>query len=140
MYRATKRCLLFLAIVLSLTAFGQSKFKTIEQDALPSDRQSLNNHIKKSLTYPQDARLKRISGIVYVQFEVDENGYFRKNSVKTFSGLWPSCDREAERVIKSYTEKWNVDSNSLIGRYVCKSSSQVCPASFFNGMLIARAL
>ena len=57
------------------------------------------------LKYPEDAREKGISGTVYVQCVVMEDGTI--DGVRILRGLCESIDNEVIRVIKKIPDKWN---------------------------------
>jgi TonB family protein len=64
---------------------------------------NLKNFIDSNLQYPKEARLKEISGTVYVQYSIDTLGSVSK--IKILVGLCSSLDQEAIRVISSMP-KW----------------------------------
>ena len=58
----------------------------------------MKQFISKNLTYPKKAAEMGISGRVFVQFEVDEQGNI--NNVKVLRGIGGGCDEESVRIIK----------------------------------------
>jgi TonB family protein len=55
--------------------------------------------------YPADAKKDSISGLVYVEFILGEDGVIIPETVKIQQGLTPSCDAEALKVIRN-APKW----------------------------------
>lgn len=53
--------------------------------------------IKENIIYPEEAKIKKIKGRVYVSFVVDKEGYIRY--AKVVRGVHSSLDQEALRVI-----------------------------------------
>jgi TonB family protein len=81
-------------------------FTVVEQQAqFPGGLGGLFEHIQKNLKYPKDARDNRITGKVMVEFVVDRAGEIPPNEIKVTQSLYPSCDEEALRLIKSFP-KW----------------------------------
>ena len=60
---------------------------------------NIQDFIRKNLTYPEEARLKGISGTTYVELTVNEDGSLSDFAVK--EGFYPACDAEAIRIAKS---------------------------------------
>ncbi|OJJ20881.1 hypothetical protein BKI52_09890 [marine bacterium AO1-C] len=60
--------------------------------------------IEQNLQYPKEAKEKRISGIVVVQFVVEMDGSL--TNVKVVKGIGAGCDEEAVRLIKA-SAPWN---------------------------------
>lgn len=67
-----------------------------------SDYVSFRDSVQKNLVYPDDAQKKGISGVVHVQFLLDEFYRIIPETVRVVSGLSSSCDAEALRFVKSY--------------------------------------
>ena len=57
-----------------------------------------------NMKYPTDARRYGVQGRVFVQFICDKEGSLI--DVKVIKGIYPSCDAEAERVVRK-AKKWN---------------------------------
>ncbi|HEY3403114.1 MAG TPA: VWA domain-containing protein [Ohtaekwangia sp.] len=64
---------------------------------------SFQEFIGKKLTYPEDARIRVIQGTVYIRFMTDVSGKIIPTTAKAIGSLYPSLDREAERVVSLYT-------------------------------------
>jgi TonB family protein len=111
----------FFVAVHLVTAHGQDA-KTRSQNNSTSYEdpiKALEEHVGMNLSYPEDALLRGIQGIVYVHFEIDSAGNMMQNSVRSASGLLPSCDREAERVVKTFKKKWMLPFRKMVAnRYV----------------------
>lgn len=65
-----------------------------------------NQYLEKSLTYPKIARRKGMEGIVYVIFEVSEEGKMENLEV-TNPELHPPLAQEALRVLSEYPHLWS---------------------------------
>ncbi len=79
---------------------GDSVFMTVEQmpEFSGGGQQSMINFIQQNLHYPDNAKAKKIEGIVYVSFVVDETG--KITDVKVEKGMSKELDAEAVRVVK----------------------------------------
>ncbi|HEY8935966.1 MAG TPA: energy transducer TonB [Cyclobacteriaceae bacterium] len=77
----------------------------------------LYKYINKKLRYPRDAKKNNIQGKVMVTFVVGKDGNIKQESIKITSGLFPSCDEEALRIIRK-SPTWipgiNLDNNEPI--------------------------
>lgn len=73
--------------------------------SFPGGEKELNEFVKKNIIYPQKEYNEGIYGTCYVSFVVDKTGILR--DIKVMKGITngESCDREAERVVKSMP-KW----------------------------------
>jgi|GEM_PF-1292380 len=79
----------------------------------------LQRHIEKHRLYPEDARKNFIQGVVYLQLQTDESGKIIPASVQPYRKLFPSCDEEAARVLKLFTEKLDVGTTgNLAGNFI----------------------
>lgn len=79
-------------------------FKAAEQQPeFPGGQGELMKYLSSNLRYPPAAAEQGIQGRVVVQFVVTKNGTI--SGVKVLQPLHPSCDKEAERLIKSMP-KW----------------------------------
>jgi len=65
--------------------------------------QALSQHVTQNLRYPELARRTGIEGRVFVEFVVEKDGSV--SQLKIVKGIDKACDREALRVIKSFS-KW----------------------------------
>jgi periplasmic protein TonB len=70
---------------------------------------ALSKFLQKNLRYPRPASNANISGKVYVQFVVGQDGAISK--VDVLKGLGFGCDEEAERVIK-LMPRWSAGKQS----------------------------
>jgi len=66
----------------------------------PGGEQKLLDYIYKNLKYPESAIKNNIQGKVIVRFLVTKTG--RVDSVDVVRPLYPVCDREAVRVIRTF--------------------------------------
>lgn len=71
--------------------------------AFPGGDEAMRDFLSKNVTYPQLAREKGISGIVYVSFIVEQDGSL--TDPKIIKGIGGGCDEEAIRVVK-LMPKW----------------------------------
>jgi TonB family protein len=69
----------------------------------PGGHDALISFIKSNIRYPESARTKGLSGIVYLQFFVEADGSL--GEVKVIKGFDNECDAEALRVLK-LCKKW----------------------------------
>ncbi|WP_299252544.1 energy transducer TonB [uncultured Cytophaga sp.] len=75
------------------------KFKgtsTKEESALEVEK-----YIQRKMIYPEDAKQRKVTGVVYVSYVITETGKVTNVEVIKGRGIDPSCDAEAVRVIKS---------------------------------------
>lgn len=79
----------------SKKGFGVTVVQT--QPEFPGGPDSLQNFLQNNLKYPQDARLSRIQGRVYVGFKVAYTGKIA--DAKVINGVNPLLDQEALRLI-----------------------------------------
>jgi protein TonB len=70
----------------------------------PGGLAKMYEYLGKELHYPRDASSNGVQGKVFVSFVVDTDGSVTE--VKTLNYLFPSCDKEAKRVIKKM-KKWS---------------------------------
>ena len=70
-----------------------------EQASFPGGMTALYKYIQTSLSYPSNAREKRIQGKVYVEFIVWKDGSIRDVSIK--KGVHPDLDAEAVKIIEA---------------------------------------
>jgi TonB family protein len=59
----------------------------------------LQKYIETNLVYPDEARYKRIEGVVYLRAEIDDNG--KVIHIEIIKGLACGCNEEAIRLIKN---------------------------------------
>ena len=67
------------------------------------DANAFSQWVNSHLNYPQDAKERHTQGTVILRFTVDEYGYV--NNVNVVSGISPSLDNEAIRVVES-SPRW----------------------------------
>ena len=77
----------------------------VEQPEPKGGMAGMYNFIQRKMKYPEDARLNKIEGKVYVGFIVDEEGKIPSENIKIEKGLYPSLDEEAMRLV-SILPKW----------------------------------
>lgn len=75
-----------------------------EMPEFKGGEQALTAFMAKTLIYPQQAAENGISGIVFVNFMVDEKG--NVSNVKVMRGIGGGCDEEAVRMIMLTSGKW----------------------------------
>lgn len=81
------------------SAFAQDATKVYNvADKMPEIKNGLSSLYKK-IKYPEKARKAGISGRVYIQFIVDENGNVEKP--KVLKGIGGGCDQAALAAIKN---------------------------------------
>ena len=69
-----------------------------EQAEFPGGNDSLQAFLKRNLVYPEKAKKEKVSGKVYISFNVSIDG--KIEDAKILSGVNPELDNEALRVVK----------------------------------------
>lgn len=77
----------------------KSKHKFLQVPQILGGKDTMNNYIESNLIYPEEARNKRIEGIVHLMAEINDNGEVIQ--VEIVKGLAGGCNEEAARLIKS---------------------------------------
>ncbi len=77
----------------------KSKHKFLQVPQILGGKDTLNNYIESNLIYPEEARNKRIEGIVHLMAEINDNGEVVQ--VEIVKGLAGGCNEEAARLIQS---------------------------------------
>jgi periplasmic protein TonB len=72
--------------------------------SFPGGNEAMLRYIKENIVYPSLARKEGISGLVYLQITVNENG--RVSEVVVLRGIGAGCDKEAVRVVTGMP-MWN---------------------------------
>ena len=73
-----------------------NKDKNFDSQAL-----KFSMYLKKNIKYPKDARKAEQTGVAYISFVINKNGYI--NKVKADSYLGYGLEEEGIRVVKSYS-------------------------------------
>ncbi|REJ82382.1 MAG: energy transducer TonB [Bacteroidetes bacterium] len=106
----TKSIIVLACVFLSLQSKAQESEREKEVKAgfgvsivqvppqFPGGNDSLHSFLNSNLSYPPDAKLKRIQGKVYIGFLVDKKG--RIKDIKLLNGVHELLDNEALRVVK----------------------------------------
>ncbi len=68
-------------------------------------------YVTNRVIYPEDARAKKITGTVHVEFVITATGEVTKVAIVKGHGLYPSIDEEVIRVIKNMP-KWEPGKNN----------------------------
>lgn len=71
--------------------------------SFPGGDSAFYSFVNKNLIYPEDARQRKMTGVVFVDFIVERNGSL--STIHVLRGLDPSCDKAALDVI-SKSPKW----------------------------------
>jgi len=82
---------------------GDIFFEVDVMPEYPGGKEGVKTFIMENVKYPEKAKKNKISGKVFVQFIVDENG--EVTNAKVIRAVSPELDEEALRVINSM-EKW----------------------------------
>jgi len=77
----------------------KTKSKFLQVPQMAGGKEALLNYIDANLTYPEEARVKRIEGLVHLIAEIDDNG--KVIQVEILKGLGGGCNEEAVRLIKN---------------------------------------
>jgi len=78
---------------------NEKKKNFIHRPEYPGGKKALLQYIKDNLKYPKDALEQKIEGTVRLWYEVNDNGIVE--DTKVILPLFPSCDEEAIRLVKS---------------------------------------
>lgn len=82
----------------------QDVFTVVEEmPVYPGGQDAMTNYMVSSIKYPAEAKLKKITGTVYVTFVVEKDGSV--THVKVIRGIGGGCDEESIRVVKGMP-KW----------------------------------
>lgn len=73
--------------------------------------EEVDKYIKARVLYPEDAKQKKVTGTVYVQYTITSTGEVTNVQILPGRGLSPSIDAEAMRVIKGMP-KWEPGKNN----------------------------
>ena len=95
-----------------------------EDPVFPSGDSAMVGFIKRNLVYPQESVELGQEGIVYVQFDIDKEGYL--SNFRVLKGISKLLDDEALRVVKLFPKKWNP--YKFAGEY--RSTSFTVPINF----------
>jgi TonB family protein len=76
-----------------------SKNRFFQLPQFLGNKETLKKYLETNLVYPEEARNKRIGGIVYLNAEVDDSG--KVIQVEIIKGLAGGCNEEAIRLIKN---------------------------------------
>lgn len=83
-----------------MNANRQKEKQFIHRPEYPGGKTALTQYIKEHLQYPKDALEQKIEGSVRVWYEV--NDYGEVVDAKIIQPLFPSCDEEALRLVRSF--------------------------------------
>jgi TonB family protein len=75
------------------------KNKFLHLPQIAGGKVALQKYIETNLVYPDEARNKRIEGVVYLAAEIDDNG--KVIHIEIIKGLACGCNEEAIRLIKN---------------------------------------
>lgn len=80
--------------------------------AVDIGRQSeFNQYVADSLRYPEDARLRGIEGKVVLSVHLNKRRHSMR--IKVVDKLYPSCDREAIRLVEDFNGDWGTESRDF---------------------------
>ena len=71
--------------------------KFINKHEYPGGKKALHNFINQNLKYPKQAVIKKIEGIVFLSYKINEKS--KIIDIKIIKGLGFGCDEEAIRVV-----------------------------------------
>ena len=77
----------------------QRKKKFLRLPEYPGGKEAFKKYIKENLKYPEEARQKKVEGIVQLSAAIDGNGDVLDVTVE--KGLGSGCDKEAVRLIEN---------------------------------------
>lgn len=79
---------------------GKSDKNFIKKPIYPGGNKAMQELVKASLVYPQEAKDNAVEGTVYLSYDIDYKGMVSR--VVVLSGLGSGCDEEAVRVVKLF--------------------------------------
>ena len=94
---------LFIVITVNCLAFNVVAQN--RQTQFPGGVVILYEYINKNLAFPSDAKAIGVSGKVFIEFIVNEDGKIDDKSIKIVKSLHKSCDEEAIRLIRN-SPRW----------------------------------
>lgn len=97
--------------------------KFIKLPEYPGGKKALMQFISEHLQYPADALEKKIEGVVAVAYEVNDDGQVISTSI--VKSLFPSCDKEAVRLV-SMLQYGKVVNRGLRVKSKCKLNINFC--------------
>lgn len=71
----------------------------IKRPEYPGGKNALMKYVREHLQYPKDALEQKVEGTVRVWYEVNDNG--EVEDAKIVRPLFPSCDKEALRLVRT---------------------------------------
>lgn len=93
-----------LSMVNPQTVNGEEVYSEVDKNSeFPGGNTALTDYFRKAIVYPKAAKENGIQGTVYIKFVVAKDGSIA--NVEVLSGIEPSLDAEATRVVKSMP-KW----------------------------------
>jgi len=97
--------------IVSDSALGQGKdddvFTIVEtKPQFPGGDAAMYKFLWQNMRYPEDAKEQQVEGTVTVVFVIQADGVIDSTTVSVIEGLFPSCDLEATRLIKSFP-RWS---------------------------------
>jgi TonB family protein len=75
------------------------KNKFLQLPQIAGGKDALKKYMESNLVYPEEAKNKRIEGVVHLIVEIDDNG--KVTQVEITKGLAGGCNDEAIRLIKN---------------------------------------
>jgi protein TonB len=76
-----------------------AKKKFLNRPEYPGGKEAFKAYVKSHLVYPEEAKQKRIEGVVQLLAQIDDNGNVGEVTVE--NGIGGGCDEEAVRLIKN---------------------------------------
>lgn len=72
----------------------------LKKENIPVWQRNFERYLNDSLVYPRDARLQRVEGNVQLSVRLNKRGH--SSRIKIIKSLFPSCDKEAVRLVQLY--------------------------------------
>lgn len=104
-YSLVLRSVVMGVFLLLLAGCGEKEnqvFGMGEVDEAPKFQGSIQDYVQENVTYPDAARSDSISGIVRVQFVVDDYG--QTQQIEVTESLDPACDSAVVRMVRGMPE------------------------------------
>ena len=109
--------LLFVFLLFPIVGICQDEVKAfIQYEHIPTYNGDIVKFIQKNTNYPESAKINRIEGIVWVEFDIDTAGNTLNHRIKY--GIRNDFNEEAVRVVKLLKFNQTRELNNSFNNYV----------------------
>lgn len=98
----------------TVIGYGRIRKRTEKRDREKGETIRQNEfarYVADSLRYPEDARFQKIEGSVVLSVHLNRRRHSMR--IKVVGKLFPSCDREAIRLVEEFDGDWETDSRDF---------------------------